>query len=147
MRSSAKPLLGNGFSPSAIYARRSAGVVTIVSSFGSDPASAQSAQGSGFVVSPKGYILTNSHVITNAGEGDSKVSAADQLFVEFQDRDRVRVREDVALGRDDEARALRLLGRLAVAAVDREDRHDPRRAGGEDPTRIEAIPKQRLRAR
>ena len=33
----AKPLAGNGFSPSAIYANRAAGVVTIVSVFGSDP--------------------------------------------------------------------------------------------------------------
>src|SRR5204862_2462944 len=37
----------------------------------------------------KGYILTNSHVITNAGEGAGSVSPADKLFVEFQDRDRV----------------------------------------------------------
>jgi S1-C subfamily serine protease len=89
VRSNAKPLLGNGFSPSEIYARRSSGVVTIVSSFGSDPASAQSAQGSGFVVSPRGYILTNSHVITNAGDSGAAVAKpADRVFVEFQDHDR-----------------------------------------------------------
>jgi S1-C subfamily serine protease len=89
VRSNAKPLLGNGFSPSAIYASRSPGVVTIVSSFGSDPASAQSAQGSGFVVSPRGYILTNSHVITNAGDNpDAVAKPADRVFVEFQDHDR-----------------------------------------------------------
>ena len=83
----AKPLAGNGFDPRRIYAARAPGVVTIFSEFG-DPASATVAQGSGFVVSPKGYILTNSHVITDAGEGSS-VQAADRVYVEFQDRDRV----------------------------------------------------------
>src|SRR5438045_6975808 len=86
---SAKPLLGNRFDPSRIYASRSPGVVTIFAIYGGNSESAQQAQGSGFVVSPKGYILTNSHVITNAGEGSGSVSPADKLFVEFQDRDRV----------------------------------------------------------
>jgi 2-alkenal reductase len=86
---SAKPLVGNGFDPHRIYSARSAGVVTIFAIYGSDSLSAQEAQGSGFVVSGKGYILTNSHVITNAGEGGRHVSAADKLFVEFQDGDRV----------------------------------------------------------
>ena len=86
---SAQPLVGNGFSPSRIYTMRSAGVVTIYAITGNGADPAQEAQGSGFVVSPKGYILTNSHVITNAGEAGSNVSAADRLFVEFQDRDRV----------------------------------------------------------
>jgi 2-alkenal reductase len=86
---SAKPLVGNGFSPSSIYARRSPGVVTIVAVYGTDPESARRAraQGSGFVVSPQGYILTNSHVITTAG--DTPVAQpADSVFIEFQDRDR-----------------------------------------------------------
>jgi S1-C subfamily serine protease len=83
----AKPLAGNGFSPSSIYAHRSPGVVTIVASFGTDAESAQRAQGSGFVVSPEGYILTSSHVITNAGDG-SVAKAADSVYVEFQDHDR-----------------------------------------------------------
>jgi 2-alkenal reductase len=39
------------------------------------------------VVSRKGYILTNSHVITNAGEG-GPVHGADSVYVEFQDFDR-----------------------------------------------------------
>jgi 2-alkenal reductase len=82
----AKPLSGNGFSPSTIYSHRSPGVVTIVSVFG-----AERAQGSGFVVSPRGYILTSSHVITNAGDGSS-VTPADSVFVEFQDRDRAQAR-------------------------------------------------------
>jgi 2-alkenal reductase len=87
----ARPLAGNGFSPSAIYARRSPGVVTIVADFGSDTETAEQAQGSGFVVSPRGYILTSSHVITTAGEG-SDIKPADDVFVEFQDRDRVQAK-------------------------------------------------------
>jgi 2-alkenal reductase len=87
----AKPLSGNGFSPSTIYSHRSPGVVTILSVFGTDPANAERAQGSGFVVSPKGYILTSSHVITNAG-GGSSATPADSVFVEFQDRDRAQAR-------------------------------------------------------
>ncbi len=83
----ARPLAGNGFSPSSIYAHRSPGVVTIVAVYGKDPEAAQRAQGSGFVVSPQGYILTNSHVITTAGD-TAVPRPADQVFVEFQDRDR-----------------------------------------------------------
>ncbi len=52
------------------------------------------AQGSGFVVSDDGYILTNSHVITTAGEGESTAppKAADKIYVEFRDGDRVEAR-------------------------------------------------------
>ncbi|MGB2953155.1 MAG: trypsin-like peptidase domain-containing protein [Gaiellaceae bacterium] len=86
---STKPLSG-GFDPAKIYSSRSPGVVTIFSIFGSpSSAAAQAAQGSGFVVSAKGYILTNSHVITNAGQGASpNVNAATRVYVEFQDHDR-----------------------------------------------------------
>jgi S1-C subfamily serine protease len=79
-----RPLAGNGFNPARIYASRSAGVVTIIAKFGD-----QGAQGSGFVVSPKGYILTSSHVITTAGANEGEPRSADSLVVEFQDRDRV----------------------------------------------------------
>jgi S1-C subfamily serine protease len=87
-KSKAAPLPGNGFEPERIFAERSPGVVTIFAYFG-DPSSAAAAvsQGSGFVISPNGYVLTNSHVITNAGDG-STVRAADHLFVEFADGDR-----------------------------------------------------------
>jgi 2-alkenal reductase len=83
----AKPLSGNGFSPSSIYARRSPGVVTIVAVYDTQPESARRAQGSGFVVSSQGYILTNSHVITTAGD-TAVPRPADSVFIEFQDRDR-----------------------------------------------------------
>jgi 2-alkenal reductase len=86
---SARPLAGNSFDASRIYHDRTAGVVTIYAITGKDSLSAQEAQGSGFVVSSKGYILTNSHVITNAGEGADNVTAADKLIVQFQDRDRI----------------------------------------------------------
>jgi 2-alkenal reductase len=81
---------GAAFVPSRIYKLRAPGVVTIYAISGSsDPLRAQEAQGSGFVVSGNGYILTNSHVITNAGETRGRIKAADRLVVEFRDRDRV----------------------------------------------------------
>jgi 2-alkenal reductase len=83
-----RPVLGGRFDPAAIYARRSSGVVTLYSVFGSGP-DAGAAQGSGFVVSQDGVILTNSHVITTAGEGAGNVTPASSVYVEFRDRDRV----------------------------------------------------------
>jgi 2-alkenal reductase len=82
------PIPGKGFDPEKIYAQRSPGVVTIFAYFG-DPSlqDTEISQGSGFVISGKGYILTNSHVITNAGEV-ANVRAAQHLYVEFSDGDR-----------------------------------------------------------
>jgi 2-alkenal reductase len=82
-------LTGNRFEPAKIFASRSPGVVTIFAYFG-NPASESTeiSQGSGFVISRKGYVLTNSHVITNAGEGVA-VRPAEHLFLEFADGDRV----------------------------------------------------------
>jgi 2-alkenal reductase len=88
-RSNAAPLPGKGFDPARIFSERSPGVVTIFAYFG-DPTSETTtvSQGSGFVISPKGYVLTNSHVITNAGEGAARVEAAETLYVEYADGDR-----------------------------------------------------------
>jgi S1-C subfamily serine protease len=82
------PLPGKGFDPESIFSRRSPGVVTIFAYFG-DPSSPDTeiSQGSGFVISRSGYVLTNSHVITNAGEG-SRLRAAAHLYIEFADGDR-----------------------------------------------------------
>lgn len=89
---SAKPLQGDAFDPARLYDARADGVVTILALFpghGTDNATAQ-AQGSGFVVSANGTILTNSHVITTAGEvaPGEQVEPATQVYVEFADGDR-----------------------------------------------------------
>jgi S1-C subfamily serine protease len=84
------PAVAAGFSAARIFAQRSPGVVTVFSYF----ADGTAAQGSGFVVSPKGTILTNAHVITNAGEttAGAPVRAASQIYVEFSDHDRIPAR-------------------------------------------------------
>lgn len=84
----APALTGSGtFVPARIFAERSPGVVTVFTFTGG-----QGAQGSGFVVSADGTILTNAHVITNAGEtaAGGAVKAAAQVYVEFPDHDRIR---------------------------------------------------------
>ncbi len=83
----AKPLLGNGFQPAQIFRTRAAGVVTIISYF--DAPTATAGQGSGFVVSADGLILTNAHVITTAGQNGGKTTPARTIYVEFSDGDRV----------------------------------------------------------
>ena len=104
---SARPLVGSRFNPARIYAARSPGVVTIYAFF--DKADEHAAQGSGFVVSPQGDILTSAHVITTAGES-TKTTAASRVYVGFKDEDRVQARivgwdiyDDVALLRVDPA--------------------------------------------
>jgi len=82
----AKPIAGNGFQPAQIFARRAAGVVTILSYFGSAGAGGQ---GSGFVVSPTGNVLTSAHVVTTAGQGGARTERARTIYVQFSDGDRV----------------------------------------------------------
>ena len=88
--STAKPLAGNAFDPAAIYESRNGGVVTIYAHFDDRPASEHAAQGSGFVVSREGYILTSAHVVTTAGpEETGEPEAANRVYVGFRDGDRV----------------------------------------------------------
>ena len=81
----ATPLAGNRFDPARIFARTTPGVVTIYAFF----AGGERAQGSGFVVSKQGHVLTNSHVITDAGENRGPVGGAERLYVVFADGERI----------------------------------------------------------
>jgi 2-alkenal reductase len=83
----AKPLVGNGFQPAQIFRSRAAGVVTIISYFDSPTGSA--GQGSGFVVSAGGLILTSAHVVTTVSQSGGKTTPARKVYVEFADGDRV----------------------------------------------------------
>jgi 2-alkenal reductase len=85
-----KPVLGNSFDPAAIYRARSSGVVTVYSYFDGRAADQHAAQGSGFVISKQGDILTSSHVVTTAGENPAeRPAAASRVYVAFDDNDRV----------------------------------------------------------
>ncbi len=78
---------GGGFDPQRIYARESPGVVTIVSTGLRGGGGSGAGLGSGFVVSDKGEILTNAHVVTS-GEGAS-IAPAEKVYVRFNDGNQV----------------------------------------------------------
>jgi len=104
-----KPQLGNEFDPAQIYRRRSPGVVTIYSLFDEHPTSGDdehAAQGSGFVVSREGYLLTSSHVISTAGE-NQPTKMAKRVYVAFRDNDRVDA-EVVGIDLNDDVGVLKL---------------------------------------
>src|SRR5215213_1422266 len=85
-----------GFDPRSIYRNEAPGVVTVISLFGGagldsilggDGGGGSGGVGSGFVVSRKGEIATNAHVVTT-GEGD-EIRRASQIYVEFADGNQV----------------------------------------------------------
>ncbi|HEV7460130.1 MAG TPA: trypsin-like peptidase domain-containing protein [Solirubrobacteraceae bacterium] len=88
-----KALPGGNFDPQAIYQRSAPGVVTVISEFAraANPLSPQggggAGLGSGFVVSPKGEIATNAHVVTS-GEG-ADIRRARHVYVQFNDHNQV----------------------------------------------------------
>jgi 2-alkenal reductase len=88
------PAAPGTFDPGRIYAERLDGVVTVYALFTGERGSPGGGQGSGFVVSAEGHILTNTHVVTTAGDGrqGSEVEPADEVYVEFSDGDRVAAR-------------------------------------------------------
>ncbi len=84
------------FDPQRVYSEAAPGVVTIRSVFGGDSSAGilgggrAAGQGSGFVVSDEGEIVTNAHVVTDAqASGGGDISAADEVYVEFPDRNQV----------------------------------------------------------
>jgi S1-C subfamily serine protease len=83
------------FDAQAIYEEAAPGVVTIRSVFGGDSAAGilggrAAGQGSGFVVSSEGEIVTNAHVVTDAqASGGGDINEAKEVFVEFPDRNQV----------------------------------------------------------
>jgi S1-C subfamily serine protease len=83
------------FDPQTVYSKTAPGVVTVRSVFDSGGGGilgggGGAGLGSGFVISEDGEIATNAHVVTDAeAGGGGDISAADEVYVEFVDRNQV----------------------------------------------------------
>jgi len=87
------------FDSHTIYEHAAPGVVTITSFFGGGNTpdlfgggGGGAGQGSGFVISDQGEILTNAHVVTDAattGAQTAPLHAAKEVYVQFADRNQV----------------------------------------------------------
>ena len=80
--------------PQAVYEQAAPGVVTIRSIFSGGGTSLlgggrSAAQGSGFVISGEGEIATNAHVVTDGSTGGGPINEAEEVYVQFADRNQV----------------------------------------------------------